>query len=239
MQVPLQSDPLVRAALMAARALARYHGASLDGARHLPAGPALLVGNHGLLGLDTPVLFSLLHGASGKLPVGLADRTVFAPWPLRSLLARLGGVPGTPGNALALLAQGEHVVCYPGGSREVFKREDQRYRLQWDRADGFARVAIESGAPVIPFAGHGVDETCLHFGHSRALEFLGRYSPPLAIGPLPVRISFTLGAPLLPPPSLDGLAEFKRAVQAAVEKLLQLKARESPAALGAAAAVVP
>ena len=225
MTLPLLAEGAVlRTAARLASAMVRYHGATLDGAHHLPAGPALLVGNHGLLGLDTPVLFSLLHTATGRFPFGLADRFLFSSWPVRSILASIGGVPGTRENALLLLRRGEHVVCYPGGSREVFKAPDARYQLAWERAVGFAHVAIEAGVPVLPFAGLGVDDTCVNLGHAQLLRGLGRYAPPLAFGPFPVRLRFRLGEPLVPPRSLSQAQAFKELVQKRVEALLEDRA---------------
>ena len=152
-----------------ARALAglhaQYHQATLEGVEHLPEGGALLVGNHGLFGLDTPPFFYLLHQKTGRVPVGLADRKLFGGTPIRQILARLGGVPGTKENARALLEQGQLVVCYPGGSRETFKSPEQAYRLQWEQTVGFARLAAACNAPVVPFAAAGVDDTYLNFGH--------------------------------------------------------------------------
>jgi 1-acyl-sn-glycerol-3-phosphate acyltransferase len=207
-----------------AAALARWHRASLEGVAGLPAGPALLVGNHGLFGFETPAFFYLLHAATGRYPVGLADRTMFGREPIRSLLARVGGVPGTPANARALLAGGELVVCYPGGAREVFKAREDRYRLAWDGARGFARLAIEAQVPVVPFAALGVDESWVHLGRPPFAARLGRYAMPLAVGlgplPLPVSFRFRLGPPLAPPGELRHLEPFRANVRAAVERLL-------------------
>jgi 1-acyl-sn-glycerol-3-phosphate acyltransferase len=213
--------------------LTRYHRAALEGAEHLPRGPALLVGNHGMMGLETPVFFWLLRCQTGRFPAGLTDRHLFGGR-LRKLLSRLGGVPGTRENAAALLREGHLVVCYPGGVREVFKAPDARYRLRWERSCGFARVAIAAQAPVVPFAGLGVDDSFLNLGHLGLFtQLFGRYAPPLALGPLPARLLFRVGAPMIPPRD-PALAEaFKASVQAAVESLLETHAApaQEPAAV--------
>lgn len=236
-----EGHPLFRAGLELAKAAASWHRASLGGGEHLPKGPALLVGNHGLFGLETPVFFYLVFQRTGRVPVGLADKTVFGAPPVKQILEQLGGVPGTRENALSLLKAGRTVVCYPGGSREVFKDAADHYRLQWERARGFARVAIEAQVPVVPFAGLGVDDTFVNFGHARlAKRLLGRYAAPLAMGlgplPLPVPLHFRLGAPLRPPQSLhdDEVLAFKLRVQRKVEALLAAR-EEVTAHVGAAA----
>lgn len=219
------ADPIFRLARRVAGGLTAWHRATIDGLDRLPRGPVLMVGNHGLFGFETPAFFYLLHRATGRCPVGLTDRVFFGRHPMRALLSRVGGVLGTRDNAARLLRAGELVVCYPGGAREVFKAPEHRYRLRWERASGFARLAIETGVPVVPFAGLGVDESYVNLGHlPLAPRLLGRYSIPLAVGlgplPLPVRFQFRLGEPLEPPSHIDDAPSFKELVRAQVERLL-------------------
>jgi 1-acyl-sn-glycerol-3-phosphate acyltransferase len=228
MRAPASGDPLFRAARAAAGLLTRWHRAELAFAERLPDGPALLVGNHGLFGLETPVFFWLLREATGRHPWGLADRVLFGNDLVRPLLERVGGVVGTPANAARLLAEGNLVVCYPGGAREVFKRPSERYQLQWEGCLGFARVAIAAQVPIVPFAGLGVDDGYVNFGRLRAATaLLGRYAAPLALGlgplPLPSRLRFVLGRPIVPPSDPDRAPLLKAAVERSVRQLLASK----------------
>jgi 1-acyl-sn-glycerol-3-phosphate acyltransferase len=216
---PRPDSLVLRFARRAAAALRAYHRATLDGIEHLPTGPALIVGNHGTLGFETPVFFYLLHTVTGRYPAGLADRTMFGRWPIRPLVERVGGVVGTRESARRLLGEGHLVVCYPGGVREVFKGPRGKHRLAWDGATGFARVAIEAQVPVLPFAGVGIDDAYVNLGHPLG-RVLGRYTAPLAVGPLPARFRFRLGAPLAPPRGIEEAVGFKQTVQDAVEALL-------------------
>ena len=50
------------------------------------------------------------------------------------------------------------VLVFPGGSREVNKRRGEKYRLMWKERIGFAKIAIEHGYPIIPFAAVGAEE---------------------------------------------------------------------------------
>lgn len=222
---------IFQAATRLAAAAALYHRGTLSGVERLPRGPALLVGNHGLYGLDTPVFFYLLWQATGRLPFGLAERMMCKLPGFRSLLAQLHGVEGTRDNALRLLAGGEWVVCYPGGAREVFKGAGQRHRLAWDRSLGFLRVAAQAQVPVVPFAGAGVDDTfrvMLRFpGVAALLAGHEKYAVPLSVGlgpaPLPARFRFRIGAPLPPPApdaTLDELVEHRSAIRREVVRLL-------------------
>lgn len=59
------------------------------------------------------------------------------------------------------MRRGELVMVFPGGAREVNKRKNERYKLVWKNRLGFARLAIQHGYPIVPFASvgaeHGID----------------------------------------------------------------------------------
>ncbi|MFP2926469.1 lysophospholipid acyltransferase family protein [Pyxidicoccus sp. 3LG] len=224
---------VVRFAERGAALSARYHRARLVGAEHLSLdGPMLLVGNHGIWGYETPAFFHLVHEVTGRYPLGLAERGFFRIPVVRTVLPWLGGVEGTRENALEALRSGAHVVCYPGGARETFKRSQGRYRLRWERALGFARLAAHAGVPVVPFAGFGVDDTFFWPpGEERLCLRLtpgdDKYRMPLVLGlgplPLPVQLTFAVGAPHEPPPAdapESRLRAFRDGVAASVRRLL-------------------
>lgn len=190
-----------------ARAVSLVHPVRIDGVEKLPAGPALLVGNHGLLGYETLAFFHAVHERTGRLPLGLADRWFFRVPGLRDVLVRAGGMLGTAENAREALGTGAWVVAYPGGAREVFKRDNNaKYRLQWDRSRGFARLAAELRIPIVPFAAAGVDDTydvvTTLRGTGRLLMQHAKYDLPVlwGRGPLPRRVPFwfRIGAPIDP-----------------------------------------
>lgn len=127
---------------------------------HVPeSGPFLLVGNHTLLGVqDVPALVHEVERRRGVRLRVLGDHAHFAVPVWRELLASLGAVRGTPENCAALLEAGEGVLVFPGGAREVFKRRGQQYQLLWGERMGFARMAIEAGCPIVPFAAVGAED---------------------------------------------------------------------------------
>jgi len=89
---------------------------------------------------------------------GLGDHNHFALPIWRDLLRRIGAVHGTRENCGRLFEAGEAVLVFPGGGREVFKHKGERYRLVWKERVGFARLAIEYGVPIVPFASVGVED---------------------------------------------------------------------------------
>ena len=69
---------------------------------------------------------------------------------LRDVLHRWGIVRGNRHNCTTLLEQGEAVAVFPGGGREAMRGKGQKYQLLWEGRTGFAKMAIQTGAPIVP-----------------------------------------------------------------------------------------
>lgn len=124
-----------------------------------PSRPALYVGNHTLYGtLDGPLMLLGLYEHKGIFLRSLGDHIHFRIPGWRSMLVENGCVAGTPENCSALMQAGEHILVYPGGGREVMKNKGEEYRLVWKERTGFARMALEHGYDIIPFAAIGADD---------------------------------------------------------------------------------
>ena len=191
-----------------------YFHATLEGTGHVPAGGALLVGNHAMLGLDGVVLGALMLDQLGRRVRFLGERNLWRIPGLRNLLDAAGAIPGTPGAAVKLLREGEICGVYPGGIDDSWKlTTTQRYRLQWGDRRGFARVAMQAGVPIVPVAAFGIDEMYDVVARERWVgrRVLGsaRYDLPLALGWrgtfLPKRVPQRYL--MLPPIAPDGDAE--------------------------------
>jgi 1-acyl-sn-glycerol-3-phosphate acyltransferase len=130
------------------------------GAEHVPRrGPVLLAGNHTIYGvLDVPMLALELYEKTGRVVRGLGDHFHFDLPIWRDVVKRVGAVRGTRENCARLLDEGEAVLVFPGGGREVMKRRGEKYRLVWKERVGFARLAIEHQVPIVPFASVGVED---------------------------------------------------------------------------------
>jgi 1-acyl-sn-glycerol-3-phosphate acyltransferase len=89
---------------------------------------------------------------------GLGDHNHFAIPLWRDLLRKIGAVRGTREICARLFEAGEAVLVFPGGGREVMKHKHERYQLIWKERIGFARMAIEYGVPIVPFASVGVED---------------------------------------------------------------------------------
>ena len=132
----------------------------VDGYGNLPAdGRYLLVGNHTTLGLfDIPFVVLGIHDETGVLVRSLGEHQHFRVPLWRDLLARFGAVDGSREATRRLMRAGEPVLVFPGGGREVARRRGDYYPLVWRERIGFARLALEFGYTVAPFAMIGVDD---------------------------------------------------------------------------------
>lgn len=227
------------------------------GLEHVPRDrPVLFAGNHTLGGvLDIPIMAMGLYRATGIYVRFLGDHAHFNVPVWRDVLARLGTVDGTPEICRALMRAGESILVFPGGSREVFKRRGEAYRLIWKQRVGFARLAIEHGYPIVPFAAVGAEECfdILVDGDEmrgtplrHVVELLSPradVTPPLVRGvgltmlPRPQRFYFKF-APPIETADLGGRAsdaglcfavreEVRRAVEAGIGELQRIRARDA------------
>jgi 1-acyl-sn-glycerol-3-phosphate acyltransferase len=181
------------------------------GLEHVPAeGGALLVANHaGVLPWDGAMLATAVledHGAP-RLTRTLHQRWMSGAPLLAPSLAAMGQVPALPENAERLLAEGELVSLFPEGVRGAAKIFRKRYQLAEFDAEGYLSAALRTGAPVIPVAVIGSEETYpVLLNLDKAARLLGLPYLPitplfpwaglLGLVPLPSRWVILFGAPL-------------------------------------------
>lgn len=121
--------------------------------------PALFVGNHTLYGLlDVPLFVEHIREQHGIHLRSLGDRMHFHLPVWKDILTKGGMVLGSPENCHALMESGQSIIVFPGGAREVMRRKGEKYQLIWKKRTGFARLAIEHGYDIIPFASVGADD---------------------------------------------------------------------------------
>ena len=132
----------------------------VDGLTNLPAdGRFLLVGNHTQAGTEAVLIPYLVRRQIGIRVRPLADRRFGNVKGVPGdLFAAAGAVVGTPEAAHELMDDGEPILVFPGGGREISKARDQLYTLMWHGRNGFARIAAEHDYPIIPVALVGGDD---------------------------------------------------------------------------------
>ncbi len=92
---------------------------------------------------------------------------VAAPWLV--LLRRYGMVTATPANARAALRAGAAVLVYPGGDWEAHRPVWESHHTDFHGRHGFVRLALETGAPIVPVVSIGGQETALFLGRGEAI----------------------------------------------------------------------
>jgi len=180
----------------------------VQGIERLPRGPAIMVANHGgQLPFDGLMITAslLLDADPPRLARSLTDRWVPSLPFVSTFYSRCGVVVGSPENARRLLADGATLLVFPEGMAGISKTIDRAYELQ-PFGTGFMRLAIETGAPVVPVAVVGSEEqyptlyNLENAGRTLGLPSLPIWLqlpiPVLGLLPLPVRYRLTFGEPL-------------------------------------------
>ena len=195
----------------AAKAITRfgefYNQYKINGLEHIPKnGPALMVFYHGLVPLDFWYFGLKLYLETGRHPSALIDRWLFKTPGLAWFARAVGGVSAEKEVALKMLKEGRLVGVSPGGTREAISGRKNNYRLVWGNRMGFAKLALESGAPIIPGFTENV-EGLYHAPFADHPFFQNLYEktrlplvPIIGLGPLPFPVKLTtwLGEPIFP-----------------------------------------
>ncbi len=189
----------------------RYFGLRVEGVENIPEdGAGILVANHaGLLPWDALMLSHCVrehHPARRDLRPLIDDVFFYFPY-LGTLTNRLGAVRAARDNALRLLRRGALVAAFPEGLQGMGKPFKERYKIQRFGRGGVVRLALDTGAPIIPVAIVGGEEAArvllrVHsLGRALPLPFLP-VTPtfpllgPVGLLPLPSRWHIRIGEPM-------------------------------------------
>ncbi len=175
-----------------------------------PSGPGLIVANHsGVLPWDGVMInIAVRHEHPARRECRMLALDMFALLPfLAPLLARTGAVRASQENGERLLRQGELAGVFPEGVKGVGKPFARRYKLARFGRGGFVRLALRTGAPIIPCAVVGAEEvhpkiaSADWFGKPFGLPYFP-ITPtfpllgPLGLVPLPSKWTLDFGDPL-------------------------------------------
>lgn len=202
---PVRDEALMKRLLVhAERWLVPYHRAIVRGLEHVPAGPALYVGNHNgaTYSGDTWILAVHLwrHGGFEAVPYGLGHDLVLKLPVIGPTLLRAGVVPAHPDAARMLLAAGHKVMVYPGGDLDALRPWSQRNRVRFGGRRGFARAALLAGVPIVPVAAQGAHETLIVLDDLQGLARWTGADRHLRLKVWPLSLSIPWGLTLGPTP---------------------------------------
>jgi 1-acyl-sn-glycerol-3-phosphate acyltransferase len=182
----------------------KWFRVQLHGVDRVPSeGRVLLVANHsGQLPFDAAMIEVglLVDKDPPRIARALVDRWVPTLPFVSTFMARCGQIVGTPENCRRLLAAGEALLVFPEGTRGLNKPFRERYRLK-PFGHGFMRLALESGAPVVPIGVVGAEEQSPAIADLKPLARLLGFpafpiTPTILPFPLPARYQIRFGEPL-------------------------------------------
>lgn len=195
-------EDFIRKVLIPYKLIRSYCRVTVEGLDKLPVGRCIVAANHtGWLGLDYANLAISIHDGLGRIPRGVVHQAWFVTKRIAHVAGRLGLVPASHENAVALLQQGRLLVIFPEGEHGAFKpiTEETKYKL-YEFKRGFVRAAMATQAPIVPCAIVGGEEANPSLATLKLTDRLFRLPLPIPrnVLPYPVkwRISFLEPIPM-------------------------------------------
>jgi 1-acyl-sn-glycerol-3-phosphate acyltransferase len=144
-----------------------YFQVHTDGWDHIPPqGAVLFVGSHngGLAAPDMHMFIFDWYRRFGceRHVYGLMHPVVWTAFPpVAHLAVAFGAIRADPRMAIAALRQPASVLVYPGGAWDTFRLHQQRDRICFFGNQGFIKLALREGVPIIPLISWGAHDTLL------------------------------------------------------------------------------
>jgi 1-acyl-sn-glycerol-3-phosphate acyltransferase len=156
-----QRDPALIERMLPVLELAlSYFDPTVVGFERLPdEGPFLVVGNHSG-GMWMPDYWAFVahwarHRGSTAELYSLGFDFLYSIPGAGALARAMGSVPASQDNGARLLERGAAVLVYPGGDVEDYRPWSERHRIELGGHEGFVRLALRQGVPVVPMVSHG------------------------------------------------------------------------------------
>lgn len=180
----------------------KYFRCEVEGIENVPRDRAILFGNHN--GSSYTVEGQLLtvallrhHGLDHKLYYLVHENFFDIPGLGKRLLAR-GAVPGSRANARRILEANGQFVTFPGGERSSHKPFTERHEVDFHGHTGYARIAIESRTPLVPFVHVGTHSTMLVLARGARIAKAFDLKRRMGLAVFPLVLSFPFGLSLGP-----------------------------------------
>ena len=195
-------DPVLmrKQAGVVARLMDYYFRLEIGGWDQLPPQPALLIGVHsgGPLTMDawTIAYAWWRHFEGARTLHGTAHDVLMKTPGLGRYFRRMGVIGPTRENIQAAFAQGDDVILWPGGEQDAFRSWSKRDKATLGERSGFIRLAIRTGAPIVPVATVGGHDTLFVLSEGRGLAKLLHLKKYLRSDVAPITLSLPLGVAL-------------------------------------------
>lgn len=168
----------------------KYLRLEVEGLENIPKKGAVIVApNHsGSFGFDAMVIDHVINKQARRMARVMTHHLWFLNEITSIPAQKMGFIEATYENCIQLLKRKNLIVLFPEGERGNFKPSSKMYQLQ-EFKRGFVRMALETGAPIVPCLVIGAEETHINLSQLRFTRFLrGPILPlPLNIIPLPAK----------------------------------------------------
>lgn len=125
----------------------------IDGLERVPEGACLVVANHSCGAVfEILLLLRAWHRRFPERAVRALTHRISWQFPPLRLARWIGGLYAHPDVARAALGRGLPVLVFPGGDLDTFRPFQARDEVRFGGRAGFAKLARESGVPVVPLA---------------------------------------------------------------------------------------
>lgn len=182
--------------------LKKYFRVEVEGIENIPTtGPIIIAPNHsGFTAMDAMVLAYVLQEQTSRVPRVLTHHLWFLTEKTALPAQKLGFVEATFENGVSYLKKKQMIVIFPEGEHGNFKPTSKRYQLQ-EFKRGFIRMALATGATIVPTAILGAEETHINLRKLKFSKFLrGLVLPlPLNVIPLPAKWKIIFEKPVTLP----------------------------------------
>jgi 1-acyl-sn-glycerol-3-phosphate acyltransferase len=178
--------------------LRKYFNLECKGEENIPLdGPAIIISNHsGFAGFDALMLANEIRRASRRNPKIMTHSLWFSLPILKNFSPNVGFVEAKMDAAQKILEQKNILLMFPEGEEGNFKPSKKKYRLQNFRR-GFLRLALKTGAPIIPAVVLGAEESNFTLSQLRHLKKYFGIPIPLPLNLIPFPVKWTMK--FLPP----------------------------------------
>lgn len=188
----LSKDDLVFHALphLLGEIMTKYFRIELEGLENIPKkGAGIITPNHsGYSGFDAFLLCHHIYAETKRTPRVLTHKFWFLTMATSIPAKKLGFIEAKSGNGVDILHNEKLLLLFPEAEEGNFKPTSEKYQLQPFKG-GLIRMALETGAPIIPTIVIGAEETHINLAKLKFSKYLkGVILPlPLNIIPLPAR----------------------------------------------------
>src|SRR6202044_1573267 len=176
----------------------RYFGVEVEGWRHVPDSPVMIVSNHSG-GTSIPDVWGFMAAWYQNFGVDrplhpMAHEVILSTRVTGEYFARRGVLRGSRPLARAVLSDWRRdLMVMPGGDVDTWRPYSARYQVRFGGRTGYARLALQARVPIVPLAHSGAHETLIVLSDGRRLA-RALHLPELARASIwPVHLSLPWG----------------------------------------------